>query len=219
MPGHRHGFPSRRPSPSQTKNKEKKTSQPMVQPEENQKQAWPTSHAAVPLEREQASWQLGGRVLHVSLGRPHLPVPKMVWEATIKGVCFFVGAGEEEGVLGHWTGAQTRSKQDTSARVTAQTSAWSMAAPPKQRQASCAKPKKKKKTLGKWQVRCKKHSKRVVRGVTAHGSLVIPQTRNSIDRLTSVERRIPAPADFPGSLPLSFACQCYSCCCFSLGSL
>lgn len=41
-------------------------------------------------------------------------------------------------------------------------------------------------------------------------SLVIPQTRNSIDRLTSVERRIPAPADFPGSLPLSFACQCYS---------
>jgi hypothetical protein len=51
----RHGAPSRRPSPSAL-------SQPMVVPEVNQKHAWPTSHASVPLEQLQPSWHDHGRV-------------------------------------------------------------------------------------------------------------------------------------------------------------
>lgn len=60
--------PGRPPLPSQL-------SQPMVQPDANQKQDWPTSHGDVPFEQEQPSWQLHGTVPHVSFGRPQRPVP------------------------------------------------------------------------------------------------------------------------------------------------
>ena len=60
--------PVRRPFPSHV-------SQPIVHPELNQKQDWPTSHASVPLLHEHPSWQDGGVVPQVSLGSPHRPVP------------------------------------------------------------------------------------------------------------------------------------------------
>jgi hypothetical protein len=60
--------PGRPPLPSQL-------SQPMVHPELNQKQDWPTSHGSVPFEQEQPSWQDHGTVPQVSFGKPQRPVP------------------------------------------------------------------------------------------------------------------------------------------------